>query len=81
MTSRAPQQVDNVGLQGQTLESDLHTKLNVTRHSEREYTGPHANATRIVCRRVRAIDGTYSTGKEAGQSARRKVELAKLKIL
>jgi len=59
-------------------ESDLQTKLNFTGRSEREHAGPHADAIRIVCRRIRAIDGTGGASKEAGHNARRQVEVGKV---
>jgi hypothetical protein len=68
----------NVGLQAKALESDLQTKLNFTGRSEREHAGPHADAIRIVCRRIRAINGTGGAGKEAGHHARRQVEVGKV---
>jgi hypothetical protein len=67
----------NVELPAKALECDLQTKLNFTGRSEREYTGPHADAIRIVCCRIRTTDRTCSAGKEAGHHARRQVEVGK----
>jgi hypothetical protein len=60
------------------LVRDLQAKYNFTWRSEREYAGPHANAIRIVCQRIRPIDRTGGAAKETGHNARRQVEVRKV---
>ena len=68
----------NVRLQANALENDLQTKLNFTWRSEREHAGPHADAIRIVCRRIRAVDRSGGASKETGHDARRQIEVRKI---